>query len=154
MARETLNIQDIKKILPHRYPFLLVDAVRDIRVGESAVGIKNVTVNEPFFAGHFPERPIFPGVLIIEALAQTAAVLVGETVGFSDQSVEVYFMSVDKTKFRKPVEPGDVLELHVQAIKSRDRIWRFACEARVAGKRVAESEITAMFEAKDLETAG
>ena len=111
MSNSDMDILAIRDYLPHRYPFLMVDFVRNVQLGESAVGIKNVSVNEPFFPGHFPDRPIFPGVLIVEALAQTAAVLVGASLGISGEDIEIYFMSIEKARFRKPVVPGDVLEL-------------------------------------------
>ena len=144
MADEVIDIFDIKRMIPHRYPFLLVDRVRDVDLGKSAVGIKNVTVNEPFFEGHFPTRPIMPGVLLIEALAQTAAVLVVKTVDAVDKNLLVYFMSIEGAKFRKPVEPGDQVELCVEVIRGRGKIWKFKGEARVDGAVAAEAEFTAM----------
>ncbi len=138
------DIQDIKRMIPHRYPFLLVDRVRDIDVGKSAVGIKNVTYNEPHFQGHFPASPIMPGVTIIEAMAQTAAVLVVKTMDMMDNDMLVYFLSIDKCKFRQPVTPGDVLELHVSVIRGRGKVWRFWGEGKVEGKTVAEAEFNAM----------
>ncbi len=140
----------IKRIVPHRYPFLLVDRVRDIMPGESAVGIKNVTANEPHFEGHFPVMPIMPGVLIIEAMAQTSAVLVGVTLDLVDREPLVYFMSVDGAKFRRKVVPGDVLELHVRVLRGGSRIWKFEGTARVGGETAAEAVFTA---AIDLPTA-
>jgi 3-hydroxyacyl-[acyl-carrier-protein] dehydratase len=107
------DLERIMRMIPHRAPFLMIDKVRDIEKGKSAVGVKNVTANEPHFAGHFPGRPIMPGVLIVEAMAQTAAVMVVETLDMIDKGMLVYFMTVDKTRFRAPVVPGDVLELHV-----------------------------------------
>ncbi len=138
------DIARIKRMIPHRYPFLLIDAVRDIRKGESAVGIKNVTVNEPHFEGHFPAEPVMPGVLIVEAMAQTAAVLVVDTLDMVDQELLVYFMTLDKTRFRQKVGPGDVLELHTRILRGRGKIWKFWGEGKVNGKIVAEAEYSAM----------
>lgn len=140
----TADISEIKRMIPHRYPFLLIDAVKDIRVNESAVGIKMVTVNEPHFQGHFPEQPVMPGVLIVEAMAQTAGVLVGTTLNLIDSGMLVYFMSMDKVKFRQIVKPGDALELHVKVIRGRGKIWKFWGEGKVDDKIVAEAEFTAM----------
>ncbi len=141
-----LYLEDIKKLLPHRYPFLLVDRMKDIVVKESAVGLKNVTNNEWFFEGHFPANPIMPGVLIIEALAQTAGALVMYT--WQQQNKPegslVYFMSVEEAKFRKPVVPGDVLHLKVQKLRERGKVWKFQGEALVDDEIVAESTFTAM----------
>ena len=131
-------------MLPHRYPFLLIDAVKDIHMNESAVGIKMVTINEPHFQGHFPEQPVMPGVLIVEAMAQTAGVLVGKTLDLIDKGMLVYFMSMDKVKFRQIVKPGDVLELHVKVVRGRGKIWKFSGEGMVNGAIVAEAEFTAM----------
>lgn len=144
MSETTADIFDIKRMIPHRYPFLLVDKVRDMDLGKSAIGIKNVTVNEPFFEGHFPTRPIMPGVLLIEALAQTAAVLVVKTVDAVDKNLLVYFMSIEGAKFRKPVGPGDQLHLKVTALRARGKVWKFKGEAEVDGTLVAEAEFTAM----------
>ena len=138
------DIMEIRRLLPHRYPFLFIDRVRDMKMGESPVGIKNVSVNEPHFQGHFPSKPIMPGVTIVEAMAQTSCVLVIKTLGLEDTDVLVYFMTMDKTRFRKLVMPGDVLELHVSVIRSRGKIWKFWGEAKVDGKIVAESEYSAM----------
>ncbi len=140
----SLNINEIKECLPHRYPMLLVDKIEDLKLGESAVGIKNVTCNEPFFQGHFPERPIMPGVLIVEAMGQTAGVVVAKTMNLEKSGGLVYFMSMDKVKFRKLVEPGDVLRLHVVKEKSHGHVWRFAGEAYVGDSLVAEAVFTAM----------
>ena len=140
----TADVERIKRMIPHRYPMLLIDRVENIRKGEGAVGIKNVTVNEHVFEGHFPDKPIFPGVLIIEAMAQTAGVLVVETLDLIDSNALVYFMTVDKTKFRKLVQPGDQLELHVSVERSRRNVWKFIGEARVGGELAAESEFSAM----------
>jgi 3-hydroxyacyl-[acyl-carrier-protein] dehydratase len=149
------DILAIKRMIPHRYPFLLIDRVEEIRSGISAVGIKNVTVNEPHFEGHFPVRPVMPGVLIIEAMAQTAAVLVVETLDMQDSGNLVYFMSIDSAKFRSVVQPGDRLELHVSVIRGRSKIWKFRGEAKVAGKLAAEAEFTAMIMSpEEAETKG
>ena len=125
----------IKRIIPHRYPFLLVDKVRDIVPGQGAVGVKNVTCNEPHFQGHFPDAPIMPGVTIVEAMAQTAAVLVGITLDLVDKELLVYFMNIDGCKFRRKVVPGDVLEMHVTVKRGGGKIWKFLGEAR--GRRRA-----------------
>ncbi|MDI6889455.1 MAG: 3-hydroxyacyl-ACP dehydratase FabZ [Thermodesulfovibrionales bacterium] len=137
-----MDIKEIQKFLPHRYPFLLVDRIIDIEPGVKAVGIKNVTINEGFFQGHFPGHPIMPGVLIIEALAQVAGILAfrpGANVGKS-----VYFMSIEKAKFRKPVVPGDQLRLEVNILQHRGNVWKFSGNAVVEEKVVAEAEFTAM----------
>jgi 3-hydroxyacyl-[acyl-carrier-protein] dehydratase len=138
------DIARIMQAIPHRYPFLLVDRVVDIRANHSATGIKNVTINENFFQGHFPTHPVFPGVLIIESMAQTAAVLVVETLGPSAAGKLVYFMTVEGAKFRKPVVPGDQLRIHVVKEKQRGSIWKFSAEAKVDGKVVAEATYSAM----------
>ena len=145
----TVDLAHIKRMIPHRYPFLLIDRVEQIVKGESAVGIKNVTNNEPFFQGHFPDKPIMPGVMIVEAMAQTAGVLVVDTLGMIDEDLLVYFMTLDKTRFRKLVEPGDVLELHVKILRGRGKIWKFWGEGRVRGDVVAEAEYSAMIITQD-----
>lgn len=136
----------IQRIIPHRYPFLLIDKVRDIVAGESCIGIKNVTNNEPHFQGHFPDMPIMPGVMIIEAMAQTSGVLVGVTMGLIDKQAKVFFMGVDAVKFRRKVVPGDVLELHVKVVRGGGRVWKFAGEGRVDGELATEATFTAMFD--------
>ena len=136
----------IQRIIPHRYPFLLVDKVRDIVVGESCVGIKNVTINEPQFTGHFPGMPIFPGVMIIEAMAQTSGILVGLTMDLVDKQAKVFFMGVDGVKFRRKVVPGDVLELHVKALRGGGRVWKFEGRAMVEGELACEATFMAMFD--------
>lgn len=136
----------IQRMIPHRYPFLFIDKVLEIKSGETALGIKNVTFNEPHFQGHFPSKPIMPGVTIIEAMAQTAAVLVSHTLDLIDKNPLVYFMTMDKTRFRNMVVPGDVLELHVKVIRGRGKIWKFWGEGKVNGAVVAESEFTAMID--------
>ncbi|MDD9879100.1 MAG: 3-hydroxyacyl-ACP dehydratase FabZ [Magnetovibrio sp.] len=138
-----IEVDEIMEMIPHRYPFLLVDRVQGIVPDERAVGIKNVTVNEPFFQGHFPGHPIMPGVLVIEAMAQTSAILVIETTGKRAGSV-VYFMTVDQARFRKPITPGDQLELHVEKQRSRGNVWKFRGEARVGDKLMAEATYSAM----------
>ncbi|NOX73982.1 MAG: 3-hydroxyacyl-ACP dehydratase FabZ [Alphaproteobacteria bacterium] len=142
----SVDLAMIQRMIPHRYPFLFIDKVRDIKVGESAVGIKNVTYNEPHFQGHFPAKPIMPGVTIIEAMAQTSAVLVSQTLDLIDKNPLVYFMTMDKGRFRAMVVPGDVLELHVRVIRGRGKIWKFWGEGRVEGNVVAEAEYTAMID--------
>jgi 3-hydroxyacyl-[acyl-carrier-protein] dehydratase len=141
---ESYDIARILEAIPHRYPFLLVDRVVEIVPGASAIGIKNVSINEHFFQGHFPRHPVLPGVLIIESMAQTASVFVVETLGPSAKGKLVYFMTIDGAKFRKPVTPGDQMRLHIRKEKQRGNIWRFAGEAKVEGKVVAEATISAM----------
>jgi len=140
----TIDINRIVQMIPHRYPFLLVDRVEELISGEKAVGIKNVTINEPFFQGHFPERPVMPGVLIIEAMAQTAAVIVVEALGKHAEGKLVYFMSIDSARFRKPVEPGDQLRLICEKQRQRGNVWKFSGEARVGKTVVAEAVYAAM----------
>ena len=140
---DDLDINDIKRMIPHRYPFLLIDRVIDVVVETSAVGIKNVTVNEPYFEGHFPSSPIMPGVLIIEAMAQTAAVLVVATLGQETAGQLVYFMTIDQARFRKPVVPGDRLELAVVKEQRRLGMWKFKGRSTVDGQLVAEATIGA-----------
>lgn len=144
MAKREINIERILEMIPHRYPFLLVDKIVEYTPDESAVGLKNVTINEPHFTGHFPGKPIMPGVLIIEAMAQTSALLVIETLGKEIEGKLVYFMSIENAKFRKIVSPGDTLMIHVQKIQSRGAVWKLDAEAKVEGQKVAEATITAM----------
>lgn len=139
-----IDIEGIMKAIPHRYPFLLIDRVVDIKLGSSATGIKNVTVNDQFFIGHFPGHPVMPGVLIIEAMAQTAAVLVVKTLGSEFEGKLVYFMTVDSAKFRKPVVPGDQLHIHVEKERNRANVWKFRGIAKVNGVSVAEAIFSAM----------
>jgi 3-hydroxyacyl-[acyl-carrier-protein] dehydratase len=139
-----VDILEIRRMLPHRYPFLMIDRVVNIDFGKGAVGIKNVTANEPHFEGHFPNRPVMPGVLIIEAMAQTAAVVVTKTLDLIDSDLLVYFMSIEGAKFRNIVRPGDQLELHVTALRGRGKVWKFSGEARVGDTLCAEAEYTAM----------
>ena len=144
---EVLTVEDLFHLLPHRAPFLMLDRLTNICLGESAVGIKNVTYNEWFFLGHFPQKPVMPGVMIIEALAQTAGALVMRTLkarGENIQDTLVYFMSVENGRFRKPVVPGDCLHLCVTKIHSRGRMWKFKGEALVERNVVAEASYTAM----------
>ncbi len=144
MSEVNINIKEIIQMIPHRYPFLLVDKVIELEEGVSAVGIKNVTMNEPHFTGHFPSDPIMPGVLIIEALAQASAVLVVKTLKAEPNSKGVLFASINNVKFRKPVIPGDTMELHVKILKNKMNLWTISGEAMVEGKKVAEAEFSAM----------
>jgi 3-hydroxyacyl-[acyl-carrier-protein] dehydratase len=139
-----LDVQRIMEMLPHRYPMLMIDRLEDIVLGHSAVGIKNVTVNEPCFQGHFPGRPIMPGVLIIESMAQTAATLVVYSMGGVAEGSLVYFMSIENARFRKLVVPGDTLRVHVERIHKRGNVWKFRGEAKVRGVLCAEAVYTAM----------
>ncbi|HBK09554.1 MAG TPA: 3-hydroxyacyl-[acyl-carrier-protein] dehydratase FabZ [Acetobacteraceae bacterium] len=141
---ELIDIQRIMHDIPHRYPFLLLDRVVDVVLNTSAVGVKNVTVNENFFAGHFPNHPVMPGVLIIESMAQTAAVLVVETLGPDAAGKLVYFMSIEGAKFRRPVVPGDQLKIHIVKERNRGNVWKFHAIARVDGTAVAEATYSAM----------
>jgi 3-hydroxyacyl-[acyl-carrier-protein] dehydratase len=142
------DIQMIQRIIPHRYPFLLVDKVIDINGTETAVGIKNVTMNEPHFQGHFPGLPIMPGVTIVEAMAQTAAVMVGVTLEMADKNMKVYFMAIDKCKFRRKVVPGDVLRMELTTLRGKagGKVWKFGGVATVEGEMAAEAEFTAMMD--------
>jgi 3-hydroxyacyl-[acyl-carrier-protein] dehydratase len=142
-----MDIQEIKGILPHRYPFLLVDRVVELEPNEKAVGIKNVSVNEPFFQGHFPGHPIMPGVLIVEAMAQVSGILAFHS-GANGKST--YFMSIEKAKFRKPVVPGDQLRLEVSILQHRNNVWKFSGQAFVSDKLIAEADFTAMVSDEDL----
>ncbi|WP_367171650.1 3-hydroxyacyl-ACP dehydratase FabZ [Zoogloea sp.] len=136
-----IDINEIKQYIPHRYPFLLVDRIVEIELGKRAVGLKNVTINEPFFPGHFPHNPVMPGVLIIEALAQAAAVLAFKTEGtIPDKDAMVYFASVDNVRFKRPVVPGDQLMLEVEIVRTIRNIWKFKGVARVAGEVATEAE--------------
>ena len=144
ITEHTANLEEIKKLIPHRYPFLLIDKVENIIIGKSALGIKNVTVNEPYFQGHFPSKPIMPGVLIIEAMAQTAAILVSKTIKIVDHDFLVYFMTINNAKFRKLVQPGDVLKLKVLVERNRGNTWKFSGNAFVEEKLVTEANFTAM----------
>ena len=151
VASTTAKAVEIKRILqmiPHRYPMLMVDKVVDMELDHSAVGIKNVSSNEPFFQGHFPSEPVMPGILIVEAMAQTAAVLVVATFGAESEGKLVYFMSIDGVRFRRPVMPGDRLELHVRKAQSRANVWKFDGKAIVEGKVAAEATFAAMIRDK------
>jgi 3-hydroxyacyl-[acyl-carrier-protein] dehydratase len=139
-----IPIGRIMEMIPHRYPFLMIDRIIDLELGEFAIGLKNVTINEPFFIGHFPGKPVMPGVLIIEAMAQTAAILVVNTLGKEAEGKLVYFMSIDEAKFRKVVMPGDALHVRVDKQQSRKNVWKFACVATVDGVKAAEAVICAM----------
>ena len=141
---ELIDIHRIMRNIPHRYPFLMLDRMVDVVLNHSAIGVKNVTANEPFFAGHFPNHPVMPGVLIIESMAQTAAVLVVETLGPDAAGKLVYFMSIEGAKFRRPVVPGDQLRIHVTKERSRGNVWKFHGIARVDGVSVAEATYPAM----------
>jgi 3-hydroxyacyl-[acyl-carrier-protein] dehydratase len=140
----TIEMQDLLRLLPHRYPFLLVDRIIEVRGDESCIGIKNVTVNEPFFQGHFPGRPVMPGVLLVEAMAQTAGAICALSRGNDKPAKSVLFLTIDKAKFRRPVVPGDVVELHVTKKTRRKLMWWFRGEAKVRGELVAEAEVGAM----------
>jgi len=139
-----LDINRVMRLLPHRYPMLMIDGLRDVVPGKSATGIKNVTINEPFFAGHFPGRPVMPGVLIVEAMAQTSGALIMYSAGDVADSKLVYFMTIDKCRFRKPVFPGDTLLIHVNLIHGRGPVSKFHGEARVNGQLMAEADYSAM----------
>lgn len=153
LAPREADIQLIQKILPHRYPFLLVDRVTGIEGTSKAVGIKNVSMNEPHFQGHFPGNPIMPGVTIVEAMAQTAAVMVGTSLGLTQGNLLIYFMAIDNCKFRRKVVPGDVLRMEVATTRGKPggKVWRFRGVATVEGEMAAEAEFTAMM---DLPAAG
>ena len=144
ITEHTANLEEIKRLIPHRYPFLLIDKVENIKIGKSALGIKNVTVNEPYFQGHFPSKPIMPGVLIIEAMAQTAAILVSKTIKIVDHDFLVYFMTINNAKFRKLVQPGDILKLKVLVERNRGNTWKFSGNAFVEDNLVTEANFTAM----------
>ncbi len=141
---ETIDIMRVMEAIPHRFPFLMVDRVVELKRDVSCVGIKNVTINEQFFQGHFPRQPVMPGVLIVEAMAQTAGILVVETLEGAAAGKLVYFMSIDEARFRKPVVPGDCLRIHVTKLRNRANVWKFSGEARVEGTLVAQAQFTAM----------
>lgn len=141
---QTFDIQRIMELIPHRYPLLLVDRLEEIVLGESAIGVKNVTFNEPHFQGHFPGAPVMPGVLIVEAMAQTAAALVIATLGADAEGKLVYFMTIDNARFRRQVTPGDQLRMHVTKTRSRATVWKFDGKAYVGDKLAAEASFGAM----------
>lgn len=151
-ALGVLDIARIVKCIPHRFPFLLIDRVVEVERNVGAVGIKNVSINEHFFAGHFPGHPVMPGVLIIESMAQTAAVLVVETLGPGSEGKLVYFMMIEGAKFRRPVYPGDQMRIHVRKERNRGSVWKFTAEAKVDGLVVAEAAFGAMI--RDARAAG
>lgn len=139
-----IDINRVMQMIPHRHPFLMIDRVVDLVSDVSATGVKNLSINEPFFQGHFPGRPVMPGVLIIEAMAQTAAVLVVHTLGPGSEGKLVYFMSVDSCRFRRPVFPGNTLYVHVTKLRKRGNVWKFSAQAKVDGSLVAEATYAAM----------
>lgn len=141
---DVLDIGRIMEMIPHRYPMLMIDRVVDVVADRSAVGIKNVSINEPYFQGHFPSHPVMPGVLIIESMAQTAAVLVVQTLGKEAEGKLVYFMTIDEARFRRPVGPGDTVHVHVEKQRSRGNVWKFRGEAKVNGTLCAEAIYSAM----------
>lgn len=141
---DEIDINEIMRMIPHRYPFLMIDKVVEIVPEESAVGIKCVTVSEPHFQGHFPQRPIMPGVLIIEAMAQTAATLVVHSLGDDARNKLVYFMTIENARFRRPVVPGDILRIHVARKQNRGAVWKFESKATVDGAVAAEATFAAM----------
>lgn len=143
-ALGTADILQVMRMIPHRYPMLLVDKVVDMRKDESATGIKNVTINEPYFQGHFPSQPVMPGVMIIESMAQTAAVLVVYSLGQSAEGKLVYFMSIDDARFRRPVVPGDRMHIHVTRERRRANVWKFLGKVMVDDQLVAEASFAAM----------
>ncbi len=145
---KSADIHLIQRLIPHRYPFLLVDKVLDIDGYQTARGIKNVTMNEPHFQGHFPSKPIMPGVTIVEAMAQTAAVMVGTALGMEDRNMLVYFMAIETCKFRRMVIPGDVLEMKLETLRGKPggKVWKFKGVAEVEGELAAEAEFTAMMD--------
>ena len=142
--QQVIPVERIMEMIPHRYPFLMIERIIDFVADQYAIGLKNVSINEQHFIGHFPGKPVMPGVLIIEAMAQTAAVLVVHTMGKNAEGKLVYFMTIDECRFRKPVVPGDTLHIRVDKQQSRRNVWKFACVATVEGVKVAEATISAM----------
>lgn len=153
-ASVSLDVEAIKELLPHRQPFLMIDRLSDVRSGESAIGWKSVSINEPHFAGHFPQYAVMPGVLIVEALAQAAGALVIHTLGLAGEQRLVYFMTIDKARFRRPVRPGDMLRMPVRVQRHRGPVWRFVGEAYVGQDLCAEAEYSAMLSDRGFPTAG
>jgi len=143
-GKAEIDITRVMEMIPHRYPMLMIDRVVDVVPNVSAVGIKNLSINEQFFQGHFPKRPVMPGVLIIESMAQTAAVLVVETLGADAEGKLVYFMTVDEARFRRPLTPGDTARIHVTKLRNRGNVWKFRGEAKVNGALCAEATFAAM----------
>ncbi len=143
-GKSVLEVEELMRLLPHRYPIMLVDRLVDIKPGEGAVGIKNVSYGEPIFQGHFPQKPVMPGVLIIEAMAQSAAAYVAYTEELDVEGKVVLFMGVDKARFRRPVIPGDQLRIAVRTVQRRPPVWKFEGIATVDGKRAAEANFSAM----------
>lgn len=143
-GKTTLDVLELMQLLPHRHPMLMIDRLIEIKAGESAIGVKNVTYNEPYFPGHFPQMPVMPGVLIIEAMAQAAAAYTAYTEDIDVENKVVLFMGVDKARFRRPVVPGDQLMIHVRTVQRRPPVWRFEGEALVNGQRVADAQFAAM----------
>src|SRR5271163_3089557 len=144
---EIADIREILRLLPHRYPFVMIDRIVDIRGEEHGIGIKNLTINEPQFLGHFPGNPVMPGVLLIEGMAQTAGVLCLRQMSAAAKQRAVYFLTIDKAKFRKPAVPGDIVEYHVNKIAHRRNMWWYRGEAKVSGVLIAEAEVGAIIEA-------
>ena len=143
-GKSVLEVDELMQLLPHRYPILMIDRLVDIKPGDSAVGLKNVSYSDQIFQGHFPQKPVMPGVLIIEAMAQAAAAFTSYTEGLDVEGKIVLFMGVDRARFRKPVVPGDQLRIHVRTVQRRAPVWRFQSEAEVDGKRVADAQFSAM----------
>jgi 3-hydroxyacyl-[acyl-carrier-protein] dehydratase len=143
-SQQVVSIERIMEMIPHRYPFLMIDKIIEMVPDQYAIGVKNVSINEHHFAGHFPGKPVMPGVLLIEAMAQTSAVLVVETLGKASEGKLVYFMTIDEARFRKPVVPGDSVHIRCDKQQSRKNVWKFACVATVEGTKVAEATISAM----------
>ncbi len=148
----SIDINQIMKMIPHRYPILLVDKLVEINKGESAVGLKNITMNEPQFMGHFPGYPVMPGVLIIESMAQTAALVVVDFLGDDAKGKVVYFMTIDNARFRRPVVPGDTMYVHVEKVRSKGPVWKFKGVAKVDGKVCAEATFSAMITETEADT--
>lgn len=148
-SKKILDTETIKKFIPHRYPFLLIDKILEMHEGESILALKNVTINENFFNGHFPEKPVMPGVLIIEAMAQASSVLVASSANTPIKGKVIYFMSIEKAHFRKPVVPGDTIHIHVKQIQSRHNVWKMQGEAKVDDIKVADAIFSAMLADKN-----